>query len=253
MLSAVDTAFWVYGRHFSVMATLGLVLGSANIAFGLGSLYFLPDPEVLADDDLVKILAAYAERLGILFGSLVLAAVVGAFGTAAATRLSVQIALDEAPSIREALRVAAQKFLPVLSATLISSLAGSLCLVPLVVPGVYVFLGFAFIAPVIVQEDSSATEALGRSWRLARKQRGRLLGAFALVMVVLLAFALGIDLLLRSALSVEDVFTLALAQTLVSGVLNAILAPIYYLVVVLFYFGARVEHEAFDVEMLARP
>ncbi|MEM6533495.1 MAG: glycerophosphoryl diester phosphodiesterase membrane domain-containing protein [Myxococcota bacterium] len=252
VLSAVDTAFWVYGRHFAVMAGLGLLLGTVNIAFGLGALYFLPDAEVLESNDVLEILASYAERAGMLLASVALALVVGAFGTAAATRLSVQIALDQTPSLAEALKVASKKFLPVMTGTLISGIAGVLCFVPFILPGVYVALGFAFVAPIIVQEDASAPNAIGRSWRLTRKQRGRLFGAFLLIVLILLAFALGVDVLLRTMFAVEDVFTLQLSQTLVSGVLNAVLAPIYYLVLVLFYFGARVEHEAFDVEMLVR-
>ncbi|MEO0813879.1 MAG: hypothetical protein AAFY60_13515, partial [Myxococcota bacterium] len=94
------------------------------------------------------------------------------------------------------------------------------------------------------------TESLGRSWRLAQGQRWKILGAVILVVRVLGSLGIGVDLILRSVFSVEDVFTLQLAQTIVSGLLNAVLSPIYYVVAVLFYFSARVEHEAFDVQKL---
>lgn len=251
VLSAVDTAFWVFRRHFQLLAILGALIGSVNIVFGLVSLYFGPDAAVLESEDPRLILIAYAEKAGLLLTTLVVGLLVGAFGTAAATRIATRLVLGEEASLGDAVRVASSRFLPVLGATLISSLAGGLGLVVLVIPGLYILLGFAFVAPVIIAEGASATESLGRSWRLAKGQRLKLLGAFVLVVVVLGSLAIGVDLALRLVFSVEDFFTLQLAQTIVSGLLNAVLSPIYYLVIVLFYFSARVEHEAFDVEKLS--
>ncbi len=250
VLSAVDTAFWVFRRHFQLLAILGALIGSVNIAFGLVSLYFGPDPALVESEDPRVILLAYGEKAGLILGTMVVGLLVGAFGTAAATRIATRLVLGEEASLADAIRVAASRFLSVLGATLISSLAGGLGLVLLVIPGIYILLGFAFVAPVIIAEGTSATESLGRSWRLAKRQRMKLLGAFLLVVVVLGSLAIGVEVLLRAVFSVEDLFTLQLAQTIVSGLLNAVLSPIYYLVVVLFYFSARVEHEAFDVQKL---
>ncbi|MEM6730969.1 MAG: hypothetical protein AAF658_05405, partial [Myxococcota bacterium] len=102
----------------------------------------------------------------------------------------------------------------------------------------------------IVAENATATEALGRSWRLSKGQKWKLLLTLILLGVVLGALGIGMELMLRLVFAVEDVFTLQLASTIFNGLLNAVVSPVYYLVVVLLYFGARVEHEAFDVEML---
>jgi len=40
---------------------------------------------------------------------------------------------------------------------------------------VYVLLGFQFVTPIVALEDCSATEAIGRSWRLAAGHRWRLI------------------------------------------------------------------------------
>ena len=283
--AALDTAIRLYRGNFwtlvlisAVVAVPGLLMGGLAIV-GLGRL------ESLADAGEGAILRTALLFLSGFAGIAVMALIVATFGMAASTRVASVAALGGPPSLEDALGAAIKIWWPLLSAIVLTSLlafgAGFLMLVPAVayfvtvgdpspqvfavaaicllgalIATVNVHLGLVFVAPVVVTEQASGAPSLGRSWRLARGRRGKILAVLMLVMVLMGIGQLGAELcstLLVAATSLEQQSTASLivSAMLQQGV-SVLVMPIWYVTIVLLYYDARVDQEAFDVQTLAR-
>jgi hypothetical protein len=130
----------------------------------------------------------------------------------------------------------------------ISPILGGLMAVPAVV-GVffavsYVYMGLLTIPASVMLEKNGVTSALGRSWRLSDGLRWKALGAWLLVILIIL---------LTSG-TVQVVFTVLEMTTvaqIAGSVLQIFVYPLVGIVVTLLYYDARIRKEGLDLELMA--
>ncbi len=252
---AVDTAFRIYRRCFVPLLLLSAVVNIPSAAFGVASVLAQQRITTWVGDmerDPSTAVAFVLIFIAFMVVSMGVMIVAGMFGVAGATRIASLVALGRVPSLGDAIREALHVFWPLLGASLLSGLAVLAGTMFFFVPGVIVYLGLAFLAPVVVIERTRAVEALGRSWQLTRGRKLKVLVALLLVAVIFMAVFGGAALLAALAgLFVGD-FGRQIIEQVLSQVMSVLVTPIWNVALVLLYYDARVEQEAFDVTMLAQ-
>jgi hypothetical protein len=230
----LDRTVQLYRAHFRPLILISAVAGLAQIpsAFGLEQNPRAPGGLALSRHFLL------AFGVSMLFWPLI----GGAFSRAV-------VAIHEGAPVRvgDAYRTALRRYPTLFVAGLLTALATVAAAIPLVLPCVYVFLGFfAFSSLAIMAEGLSPWEALRRSWRLARGLRGRILGLAVVwgLLQVVLSYAIGGAL---GLLGVGDVVG-RLAQQLSA----ALIAPCHNISLCLIYFDARARREGHDLAIEAQ-
>jgi hypothetical protein len=127
---------------------------------------------------------------------------------------------------------------------------------------VWLALGFSLGFPVCVVENKPAWESLQRAWKLSQGTRGRILVMYLLV--IALSFAVS----MLSAIPSMIVMFIAVAhgggaaqsstafiaaeivRVVMDFVLQALIAPVSAIALVLFYYDQRVRKEGFDIEWM---
>ena len=127
---------------------------------------------------------------------------------------------------------------------------------------VWLTLSFALGMPACIVEKKTAWESLVRSWHLSQGTRGRIF--VTNLLVAALAFAIGmalaIPLLILIAVLPAAGITIANSSTVMvvteivrvslDFVSKVLLAPIYMIAAVLFYYDQRIRKEGFDIEWM---
>lgn len=116
----------------------------------------------------------------------------------------------------------------------------------LVIPGIYVVLGYSLGTFAIMEEGLGGFDGLKRSWHLARGRRWRIFGL--LFVWLLLQLVLGYALSAVFKLVGLEVIGPTLAQQLAS----ILIVPCYGLSLALTFSAARAEREGHDLELEAR-
>jgi len=95
--------------------------------------------------------------------------------------------------IGESIRYGISRFLPLLGLTLLVALATIGGFFLLVIPGFIAMTGLFVVIPVLMLEETSAREALNRSWNLTKERRLSIFGFIFVLWLVttLVAFGLG--------------------------------------------------------------
>lgn len=130
---------------------------------------------------------------------------------------------------------------------------GTLCfcvlLIPLLLGVAYLGTRWTFWVQAILIERYNSTGGLGRSWKLVKGSFWRVLGFLFLLGILNYFLTLGP----ATALSVAVVFLPQgfglLVQTLVSGLIGILVAPISYLTLTVLYYDLRIRREGFDLQM----
>jgi hypothetical protein len=255
-VSAVDGAFRVYRENFKPLFLLSLIVGvPATLSAVVFQILVFRMANTPTESDLG--LGGFSPLVGLaLLGgavmSLFIAMIAGMFGMAGATRIASLAALQRPVSLKDGLSAAFDVFWPLLGASFAVSLLAALASLLLVVPGIIVFVGYAFIAPVIVLERTSVDQAMSRSWKLTRGRRWSVFGAIILVAILIGTASGGVAFLGVLTGVLDQSLAGQITQTLIQQVGSVLAYPLYYVTIVLLYYGARVEVEAFDVETLTR-
>jgi hypothetical protein len=264
-MGALETAFGVCRAHFGLLFTISLIVSVppalATAVMDVKSQSVPEDP--LAGAPLVLV-ALVASVLG------------SAFATAASTRVVSRAVLGERPTLRrvvgETIAIFGRVIPAVLLATLvISGLAllmaatvlatiagagsGGLLLGVVLGIGVVAVLGriwmsWILVVPITAFEPVGARAAMHRSARLMSGRRLKVFGA--MLRLVILAAVAQFGATLLSALVPGEGIAVEAYRQLVVGAGSAVVAPLMHVALVLFYFDARVDLEAFDAEELAR-
>jgi hypothetical protein len=115
---------------------------------------------------------------------------------------------------------------------------------------VFVACGYAVTTPVVVLENlTSATDSLGRSWALTKGAKGRIFGIFFVAgLIVFLPMVLVGGL--AGVLKPESLIS-GQAFEVIAAALPIILTPLLSCVVTLVYYDLRVRREGFDLQVLS--
>ncbi len=126
---------------------------------------------------------------------------------------------------------------------------------------IWMMLRISLAFPAAVVEQSSATDALGRSATLSKGGRGRIFVMFLLVGVLnyLISIAVTLPLVVAVA-AIPGLKDPAHLQTMlgltsvmsysVSFAAQALVMPIFAIAILLFYFDQRIRKEGFDIEWM---
>ena len=231
----LDTGFKLLRSHFGLLVGLAAIV-YVPLAF-LGA-YLQAVGEAPAPGTM--------ENVTMLVGSALMVALLLMLGTtivfAAVTYAIGQVYLDRQVTHGEALGHVMQRILPLLGSSILYLLFVTLGLLLLILPGIYLMLGYMLLWPVMLVEDVFGMRALRRSREL---MRGRMLRGFGVIVVATL-----ISTIITSA--GELAFgAVPVLGPLVAGIGQAVGGAYGSAVLVVLYFDARCRHEAFDLEHLA--
>lgn len=240
----LDHAFGLFRREFATLVTVSALCSGIPVLAGIwvqsrGGLILAP---------------------GLTLIVLLLSMVGKAVATGASTFIVSGGYLGHEPTPGDAMRRA----LPMLWSLILCSFGFSLLmgvgLVLLIVPAFIVLSGCVLCYTALVVEGVSAEKAIGRSWELTRGFRWRMLGL--LIVFAIVGFLPAIAISVVTGAFSNQAANLAAMQRgamptplLVSSVLNALvqilLYPFLYCILVITYYDLRVRKEGFDLELMA--
>jgi hypothetical protein len=148
-----------------------------------------------------------------------------------------------------ACRAALARLFTLMGVSLLTVIAVGFGVLLLVVPGIYIGLGFSLAFMVVMAEGAAGpVAALRRSWRLAAGLRPRIFGALLVwaLLNAVLSYAIGGVVQL---LGVQAGPLLTSAENMLAGVL---VAPCYGLSLALIYLQAREQKEGHDLALAAQ-
>jgi hypothetical protein len=129
-------------------------------------------------------------------------------------------------------------------------------LIPLLIPvAVFFAVKFSMALPAVVIERRGPFAAVGRSWRLTRKNWWRAFGTLLVATVLLLILLIAVSIAIGAGvLGLDEAGEVAVAavSTLAGIITNALTLPLTAAILTVQYYDLRVRKEAFDLELLAR-
>jgi len=241
--------------------TILIVVAVIVLPLQFGTSFFIRDAfqlgivDVLSDPSLAAPAADEGPDLGQLIAQLVaatLSIIATPFIAGAISRVVAASYLGEQIGPRQALGAAARRFWPLFASFILVHLIEGVGFILCILPGLAAMAMYTLVAPAIVEENLGPIEGMARSWRLVRPRFWAVLGISLLA--GLLASLLG-NMLGFLPVTIALLFggTFAWLFVAVGGVLASIVTtPIVAIVATLLYFDARIRHEGFDLQVIAR-
>jgi hypothetical protein len=238
--------------------SLGEVL---DVSFGLGRrLYPVLLVVVLITQAIPALLTIYSQTAGLTFltspifflGNMVVSMIFGSICLGATTLVISEHYLGRTETAIGAISRALGMVGRLVVVSLLSSLLIGLGLLLLIIPGIIALSGLMLASVVVVIESPpSATAALGRSWKLTRGFRLKLLAVMFLWVLVIGIPSMGLT-------AAFEVLTVAIGETagviiqsILVGILGILLYPFLYVMLTVMYYDLRVRKESLDLELLA--
>jgi hypothetical protein len=196
----------------------------------------------------------FNQYLGGLAVATVLQGLAVLLATAACFRAIAQAYLGEQADWRSSLRYALRLTPSLLLLTLLNALGVVLGLLLFILPGVWIYVAWAFATPVLLVEGLRGRAALGRSYRLVKGRWWRTFG----VLVVGFVLAAIVSTIVQAVFLIgivvgEDNDALVLVLSAIAGSVGlAVTTPFQAALLAVLYFDLRVRNEGFDLELLAR-
>lgn len=197
------------------------------------------------------VLAALAGEPG-AYGAGALLVPLAQFLCAALAEAAVIVAVSDAylgtkVDIHRAIATTIGRLPTIILAGILRGVAVMLGVIALIFPGIYVALRTFAITPVVVLEDRSASDAMARSWSLAKGEVGKVFITLLLAWLIFIVLYL-LLLALVGMLASQN----PRAINVVVAILMALVYPITGVVTTFLYYDIRVRREGFDLELLAR-
>lgn len=237
----LDNAFGLYQRHFAPLVVIVLVVSAV--------------PTIL--ELYVQASGGFFVRpvLGMLTGLLNI--VLSAIGTAAAVFIVSDSYLGRPVDPWDALSRAVPYIARIVVLSILTTLVVGLGFMFFLVPGV-IFLSALVISTqaLVLEENRSPIEAMGRSWQLTKGFRWKVLAL--VVVTAIIVFIPSIALVsvasfLATGPAVLTDLSIGWSLALVLGaVVQLLLYPLMYSVLTVLYYDLRVRKEGFDLEVLAQ-
>lgn len=157
------------------------------------------------------------------FGLFILFAIVfGGLLNAMLCRAAIEDLSDRRPQWGECFATALSVLLPLIAMGIVSSLAIGVGLMLLIVPGIYLALGWAVAVPVLVQEREGVFGSLSRSRALTKGSRWRLFAMFLVVFVVLWVMQIPLGMLSLLGASIGPAYLAPAISAGISGTLSSV-------------------------------
>ncbi len=239
----LDHAIWLFKNHFRLVALIvGVLLIPATL---LTSLFLVPAASdfeaVQADEPMAQGLQELAPVFVVSALSAMLFLAFQSLTQGAITHGIAHAYLGKTVTGRECIMVALAKWHRLIAAAIVAGLGMSVGAMFCLLPGIYLFLAWYIIYPVLMFEDQPTLRVFGRS---AALMKGQKLKALAIV-VVLTIIGLGVRAL---AVLLPGEYLSSIANY----VIQSFLIAFDCIVVTVMYFSSRCATENFDLELLAR-
>ncbi len=177
-----------------------------------------------------------------------------ALATAVCFKIVIDVYLGQTPDWRESLRFSAQRFRSLAWLLVLTYLLAGLALIPLIAPGIWLFISWIAATPALLAEGTRGRRALGRSFSLVRGRWWPTFGTYLLgsllaaIVTGIIGFALVAVLFSGVADGGFAEFLIGAVTQTVAGVITT---PFMAALVAVIYFDLRVRKEGFDLELLA--
>lgn len=189
---------------------------------------------------------------GTLVGAVVLG-VGGLLATAACFKAVSDTYLGRTPTRRTSVQFALKRLRPVLWLTAIIYFFSSLAAVPLLLPGVWLWVSWVVATPALLLEDVRGVRALGRSFKLVRRRWWPTFATYGLSLLlgtIVQSFFGGIVLAVLFFARDSEMLNLIVGG--IVGIAGSLLVvPFTAAVITTIYIDLRVRKEGFDLELMA--
>lgn len=237
----LDNAFGLYRRHFAPLVVIVLVVSAV--------------PTIL--ELYVQASGGFLARpvLGMLTGLLNI--VLSAIGTAAAVFIVSDSYLGRPVDAWDALSRAVPYIARVVVLSILTTLVVGLGFMFFLVPGV-IFLSALVVSTqaLVLEENRSPTEAMGRSWQLTKGSRWKVLALVVVTAIIVaipsMAGGIAAAFLTTGPAVLTDLPMGWYLAMVVGAVVQLLLYPLMYSVLTVLYYDLRVRKEGFDLEVLAQ-
>jgi hypothetical protein len=263
----LDRTFRLYRSHFMPFFLVMLIVQSiayvGTLAWQLSFWTQMPAAGQSAAPPGPAFFGAFALIIPVMIVTFVLNQV----GIGALTAAVSSAFLHQEVSIRKALQTVRSKLGRLVGATLLNSLIIGLGFMLCIIPGIYFSLWYLLVSQVVIIESLRPVAALRRSKELMRVKTDR---GFAhhnytkAALILLIMFALGaviggivsVPFAIAQAISgahhaPSPYEPLQLLQGVLTMVVQAGVAPVGLIAMILFYYDIRIRKEGFDLELLA--
>jgi hypothetical protein len=239
----IGDSFGVFGRNFVSFILLALLIGLVDLLYGLFVL--APEMVTMADPN-------FADPSQVNWGAIGLGAlitmIVGTLTQATIIYGTFQDLRGQKASLGDCVARGLSSIVPVIVGSVLFSLAVSVGLLLLIVPGIILILIWWVYVPAIVVEGKGIIGAFGRSRELTRGRRWHLLGLVVFIAVALIAVSFVISGLLPNA-ETPGGSTLG---SIVEYVFLSLVTAFNAVLVAVGYYYLRAEKEGTDVNEIAR-
>ncbi len=236
----IGSSFGVYARNFISFTLLALLISLINVAVG----FFI-------GFDAAALEAGQFDVVAIVIGFLI-AIVVNSLTQAAIIYGTFQDLRGQKASVAACVSRGITTIIPVIIGSLLFSVAVSIGLMLLVIPGVILILMWWVYIPVVVVEAQGIMGGFGRSAELTRGRRWHILGILLVIVlisiVVSVVLAGTIGTILMSAPS-DSTF---LVVSIVDYALTAIVTAYASVLVAVGYYYLRAEKEGIGADAIAQ-
>jgi hypothetical protein len=250
----LDVAIKIFWRHKGTLARIVLVVvAPVTVLANLIQFSALPDEDALNADTASN--ADISLAITGFFAAAVLGWIGTTFATAACFKAVGEAYIGEPPSWRSSLRFVGKRLHSVLWLVFLTTLVTIAGVLLCVIPGVYFFVAFSVVMPVLLLEGLRGRRAMGRSRQLVK---GRWWPAFALLAVGLIITGI-VGAVIQSLITAvtftdtgNDTFVAFLVTTIGAVAAAIVTAPFQAAYTSVLYFDLRVRKEAFDLQLLAQ-
>jgi hypothetical protein len=254
----LDVAVKICLAHWRTLlkAVLVVVVPVQIVGTLINADYTVEQSELSTDSS--KTPAETVEELNQYLGGLAVSAVLQVLAvllaTAACFRAIAQAYLGEQADWRSSLNYALRLTPSLLLVTLLNALGVLVGFLLFILPGVWIYVAWAFATPVLLVEGLRGRAALGRSFRLVKGRWWRTFG----VLVVGFILAGIISMIVQAVFLIgivvgEDNDALVLVLSAIAGIVGlAVTTPFQAALLAVLYFDLRVRKEGFDLELLAQ-
>jgi hypothetical protein len=174
--------------------------------------------------------------------------------TATCFRAIAQAYLGEQTDWRSSTRYAVRHIPALLWLALLYGLGVVFGTVLLILPGIWLYVAWAFAIPAMLVEGARGRRALGRSFRLVRGRWWPTFGTIAIGFILAGIISTVVQFVFVAGIFADtnnDALVLLLAS--LAGIVGlAISTPLQAALLTVLYFDLRVRKEGFDLELLAR-
>jgi hypothetical protein len=226
----IDAAVEVYRRnpvHFLLLAAI------VRVPWLIVQIIFLAPRE--GDPD------AIVTSLLISLGTLVTTFLMEGF----IVYMSAELYLGRETDAFETFRAVGPRLVSVFFASLMQTVAIGAGLLFFLFPAVWVTAVLFAVMPAVVLEGRGVFAAFDRSEKLSAGEKGHILSAIGLVVLIRIILEVGI-LVIASAIPMTELRYVAITAA------SMVVYPLYGIASTLIYYDIRIRKEGFDIEMMAR-